>query len=974
MKLRDNEQLDIKLRAVLSQAVDEFNKLNKSAISFDKSLTNIVTKTDKLGKTTQTATFLGQTSKELQKLKITADSSGKVLNQTFTQTAKTGKNLKNGLSSVFDANKLYLYWNLTKRLRTSLANAYNSAVDYIETQNKFNVSMGDAKPQAVRFVNQMSEAIGIAKAELMDYQSTYKNILSGLGNFTDYQSERISESLVKMAIDYSSMYNVGQADAMNKFQSALVGSIRPIRSDSGYDVSDTTIGAKAQELGIDRSVNQLNQMEKRMLRIIVLMEQLRTTGAMGDLARTIEQPANQMRVLKAQIQEVGVWIGNVFMGTVGKVLPYINAFVMVIKELIKMLAIFTGYTGDNTDLTDVFEAVEDSSAGVAGNLGNASKKAKELRKTLMGFDVLNVINTPTESKGSGGGGSGLGTIDPAILGALGDYDSMMEKVRMKATDIRDKIMDWLGYTKIIDPLTGEISWKLREGYQNIEKIKDVLKTIGTIFAGYKISTSVINFLDKIGVISNKKQALKIALGISVVIAGANLIFNGISKAIDQGYLDEETIMNVLSGGALTFFGGKFLLGLSLSASALLTIDIIGLAFLWKSKKIGKDTLAGWLAEKYLPSEISDFVQIYIGITKVTWKGLEKILPEEKIKKLWKDMMKRVITTIAQFVSNIPIIGESMADAIMAGVEASEKDMSETIKYTSEKALKEANPWIQDNSKELGRDSATAYSNGFRLEKENTRKNVETTLKESIEKSKEAVKQTSNNLGRESGTSTSEGYKSKREELIASISETTANSLKDSKKTTNTLFRDNGKESIDNWVEGLSKNKKERDKKIISTASSFASTWKSNFKSGTNINVSDLMPKESKWKTFAQSMSKAFWNNFSSGKVSVNTQSNGNSTLRVQPYSLRAEGGPVSVGEMFIAREAGPELVGRIGNTTTVMNNQQIVQAVSQGVAQAVASVMGNGRSGDIRLIVDGREITSIVEERILRNQNIYGIA
>jgi len=89
-------------------------------------------------------------------------------------------------------------------------------------------------------------------------------------------------------------------------------------------------------------------------------------------------------------------------------------------------------------------------------------------------------------------------------------------------------------------------------------------------------------------------------------------------------------------------------------------------------------------------------------------------------------------------------------------------------------------------------------------------------------------------------------------------------------------------------------------------------------------------------------------------------------------SWYAEGGLPDIGELFVAREAGPELVGRLGNNNAVMNNQQIVQAVSQGVAQAVANVMGNSRNGDIRVIVDGREITSIVEERMLRNQNIYG--
>lgn len=475
--IRDNEQLDIKLRATLSQAVDEFNKLNKSAVNFDKSITSIVTKTDKLGNITKITGTMQALDKQASKVQVSMNGAGEVLSNTFTETKKSGNSLKSTLSSMFNVNKLYLYWNITKRLRDAISNMVTSAIDYRETENKFNVSMGDAKPQAVKFVNEMSEAIGIAKTELMDYQSTYKNILSGLGNFTDSQSEKISESLTKMALDYSSLFNVDQADAMNKFQSALVGSIRPIRSDSGYDVSDTTIGAKAQELGVDRSVNQLNQMEKRILRIIVLMEQLRNTGAMGDLARTIEQPANQLRVLKAQLQEVGVWIGNVFMGTIGKVLPYINGFVMAIKEIIKMFAVFVGYTGDDTNLSDVFESVEDSTGGVSSNLGSASKKAKELRKTLMGFDVLNVINTSSDSGSSGSGGSsGLGTIDPDILGALGEYNSLMEKIRMKATDIRDKILEWLG-------LSEGLPKSFQDWWNKLGKIQKVIITIAGIIAG-----------------------------------------------------------------------------------------------------------------------------------------------------------------------------------------------------------------------------------------------------------------------------------------------------------------------------------------------------------------------------------------------------------------------------------------------------------------------------------------------------------
>lgn len=547
-------ELDIVLKSTLTQSINQFNELTNSAATFKDVITTTVKQLDAAGNVTGlkaiTKTLDGAS---VVTAKFNAD--GQLLSKTLKQTSENGLHLKNALSTMFDLNKIYLYWNLTKRLRDKLKEIVNLAIDYVETENKFNMSMGDAKDNATRFVNQISEAVGIAKQTLMDYQSTFKNILSGLGDFTDIQSEKISESLTKMSLDYSSLFNVGQESAMEKFQAALTGSIRPIRSDSGFDVSDTTIGAKATELGIERTVGQLNQMEKRILRIIVLMDQLRNTGAMGDLARTIESPANQLKVLQQQLKEVGTWLGNVFIGTIGKILPYINGFVMALKEIIKMFAIFVGYQGDNSSLSDVFEAAESSAGGISDGIGKAKDNAKELKKQLMGFDVLNVINSPTNSGSSGGtGGGGLG-IDPAILSALGEYDSLMEKVRMKASEIRDKIMDWLGFIKKINPLTGELEWKLKEGYTNFEKILDVIKAIGVAFGTWKLASTTAKFLGTLlGWNKAKKAAsMSIATGITLIITGAFIEYKGISHLIDDG-ADVFTILETAVGFGMTAGG------------------------------------------------------------------------------------------------------------------------------------------------------------------------------------------------------------------------------------------------------------------------------------------------------------------------------------------------------------------------------------------------------------------------------------
>ena len=80
------------------------------------------------------------------------------------------------------------------------------------------------------------------------------------------------------------------------------------------------------------------------------------------------------------------------------------------------------------------------------------------------------------------------------------------------------------------------------------------------------------------------------------------------------------------------------------------------------------------------------------------------------------------------------------------------------------------------------------------------------------------------------------------------------------------------------------------------------------------------------------------------------------------------------GQMFIAREAGPELVGTIGGNTAVMNNNQIVASVSAGVAQAVSSVMGgaNGSPIEVTVKVDSETLYRAVRKGERKAYGRYG--
>ena len=90
----------------------------------------------------------------------------------------------------------------------------------------------------------------------------------------------------------------------------------------------------------------------------------------------------------------------------------------------------------------------------------------------------------------------------------------------------------------------------------------------------------------------------------------------------------------------------------------------------------------------------------------------------------------------------------------------------------------------------------------------------------------------------------------------------------------------------------------------------------------------------------------------------------------------ASGGFPGAGQLFIAREAGPEMVGTIGGRTAVATNNDIVDAVSRGVATAVAQVMGSGRKGGGTLIlnVNGKEFVRAIYNDMQTVTSEHGIS
>ena len=441
----------------------------------------------------------------LQKLISTLQKVDTTMNSVLSRMngKNSTKNLENNIDNLTKkANKFSNAFDFTTAFNVAekgfrgLFSLFEQSIDYSENANLFNVALDDLTEKGMQFQNTLNEAFGTNQSETLRFQGLFQAMAKSMGVANDY-AYALSEGLTKIGFDLASLYNISDVSAMNKLRAGLAGQTEPLRT-VGMDITENSLKPIIERLNMRDSEGelltprQLNYAEKMLLRYIAIVDQAKV--AQGDFANTIESPANQLKILGMQAQEAGRAIGNLFVGALAKILPYANAVIMVIKEVAKAIAGVLGieisdYNSSVASVEDAWVSVDDTTSNIGSNLDDANKKAKKLQRTVMGFDEIHSISTPTESSSpsSGSGSGGLGSsINPALLEALGTYENGMEKVRMKATEIRDAIMEWLGFTKKINPITGETYWEYQgidKTLENMWKSFQGLSTTGKIIVG-----------------------------------------------------------------------------------------------------------------------------------------------------------------------------------------------------------------------------------------------------------------------------------------------------------------------------------------------------------------------------------------------------------------------------------------------------------------------------------------------------------
>ena len=277
------------------------------------------------------------------------------------------------------------------KIGRTIAGFIDKSNQYIEDLNLFHASMGEYASEAKEYAEKVGEILGIDPGEFMRNQGTFNTIIKGFG-VANEQANLMSKNLTQLGYDIASFYNISFENSMQKLQSGISGELEPLRR-LGYDLSVARLQEDALALGIKKKVSQMTQAEKSQLRYYEIMTQV--TTAQGDMARTMNAPANQIRIFKAQLTQCARALGDIFIPAMNAILPYAIAIVKVIRLIADSLASVMGFKLPEVDYSDVTKGLKDTSGGMdkyKDSTDKATKATKKLKNAMLGIDELNILS------------------------------------------------------------------------------------------------------------------------------------------------------------------------------------------------------------------------------------------------------------------------------------------------------------------------------------------------------------------------------------------------------------------------------------------------------------------------------------------------------------------------------------------------------------------------------------------------------
>lgn len=548
-KLSSANAIDISITKVvegIAKLANAGKRVGETVANLDKLGNGVMNLLKKLQNAPQINSNVANTIQGLGNLAASGSRISTVSDRASTSTKKLGNalsSLKDKLKSAHKSSKgfvssigmFYAKFFLVIRAVKKFGQAIGSAQDYIEEFNYFSVALDKVgKDSANQFkkagynsaeeyagsfrkrfgklqkqltgykvdyntgdaTNTFSHNLGLDLTEVMNYNAAIAQITNSAGMLGETSIDS-AKALTMLSADWASLANLDTADVMQNFQSAVVGQSRAVYK-FGLDITSAGLAQTAMNHGVTESIKNLSQQSKMQLRVLTMLEQSKV--AYADLARTINQPANQLRMLQAGFKKLSLTIGSLFMPIVQKLYPYMNAMVMVLQDFAQWVAKLAGIKLGDTDssqktpeVPDYSDAADDTDK-VAKNMDKTAKKTKKAADNLQSFDQVNKLQDNSDSNKDDDDNKNADIdlskdIDAALKNYEKIWDNAFKSNQNKAVELYKKmkkaLLDaWKGgdFTSLGSALA---NW-INKGMSNIPwtKIKKTTKKIAKSLATF----------------------------------------------------------------------------------------------------------------------------------------------------------------------------------------------------------------------------------------------------------------------------------------------------------------------------------------------------------------------------------------------------------------------------------------------------------------------------------------------------------
>lgn len=570
---------------------------------------NIKVVSEGLDETIAKVKELGNTVHDLSSKKTTKSVSVSESKQEAKIAKQTSTNLKKSASSL---SKILISLISIRKLSNFFRESLDESSSWIENLNLFEVAMGNATQQGLRFTKTMSEAFGLDQNQLIEYMGLFNQMAQAIGNSTEI-AYKMSEALTALGLDISSLYNISVDTAMSKLRSGIAGQVKPVR-ELGLDITAQSLDKYLKEdLGLDMTSKMLSQSQKQLLRTIMLIQQ--TNNAWGDLSKTINSFSNQQKVMASQISQLKRAFGDLLIGTTEqagiatKALYYINGALMALVEIVRVFipeATSSGFNKLNNDL----EKTKDNTKELTDTLDNS----------LLSFDKFNALNSK-DSKGSDWLSS---LLEEGFLEEYEEYmrkfEQSMNNIKNKAVEIKNAIMSWLGFEPEFDAITSggkdaieEINWKLKDGITNLDLIITGFNTL----IGLSLVKYITNLTNKFIMFVNSTNAAgKSLINLNAISQGVMLFgLYSLFKGIEDGNKSLKIFGSLITAAGLALFTYQKIMEIARLETTLLTTAIKLQKIAWSllSLSISAVVVGGLLYYLDNMNKLSSTSRIAIGI-------------------------------------------------------------------------------------------------------------------------------------------------------------------------------------------------------------------------------------------------------------------------------------------------------------------------------------------------------------------------